>query len=496
MILRSARRLARLPLEVTPLAGPILVGLIALGNALVVWLGLRALASGGLPGVAPILRTILLGVGIFGFFALSFVGAELRAVARPETRLLPNFGRALAVAGGLWFGFLWLLPLALAGLFQVLAPPQLLAVGGLTALLFVWILIVNAWPLPRGMLPVVLAFLGVSVFPPAVRRTLLSLALSAPVGAGAFVLAAILLQKLARHLLAPADPPEALAPLSAVGMSGLRSNARRATFQSARPSRFRSRLEAWITAPSGERLEKRLATLRAHPDHPRRVRAVRLLLMPTENPRGWLVRLVTLALFLGLYGFLAFAHGRPPPFVHGLLFGYVVLAGFSSLTAIPLARERTKRHLAELYLTLGLEKPEEFRSVIADAYLGILPGVIVVTLALLVPAALLLSPSRSLTVLLAALAVLPPLALFLLSAVLHMPERTLPRVLLGIPLFGLAYLALPIALVVMRTFGTAAGALVTVLAGGIVALSSWRTSRRLWIENPLDFGAPDPHLPL
>ena len=77
-----------------------------------------------------------------------------------------------------------------------------------------------------------------------------------------------------------------------------------------------------------------------------------------------------------------------------------------------------------------------------------------------------------------------------------MPERTLPRVLLGIPLFGLAYLALPIALVVMRTFGTAAGALVTVLAGGIVALSSWRTSRRLWIENPLDFGAPDPRLPL
>ena len=369
--------------------------------------------------------------------------------------------------------------------------------GGLTALFFVWFLFVNAWPLPRGMLPVVLAILGLPLLPPSLRRILLAGALSAPVGAAALVLAGVLLVKLAHHLFAPADPPEALAPLSAIGMSGLRANPRRATAQSARPSRLRSRVETWMTAPAGRGLEKRLASLRTHPDHRHRVRAVRLLLMPAENPRGWLVRLLTMAFFFGLYALVIFANGSPSPSLHAtLLFGYVVLAGFSALSVIPFARERTKRHLAELYLTLGLETPQDFRAVVADAYLGVLPGVVVVTLGLLVPTALLLSPSRALTVLLAALVVLPPLALFLLAALLHIPERTLPRVLLGIPLVGLTFLALPIALVVMRTFGAATGALLTGVTGAIVAAGTWRTSRRLWIESPLDFGAPDPRLPL
>ncbi len=496
MSARAVRRLFGIPLKIAPFTGPLLVGLITFGEAAVLWFGLTARASGGLPSISNVLKIGLLLVGILGFMFLSLLGQGLRSIARPETRLLPHLGRNLAAAGSLWFAFLWLIPLALAGIFGFFPLPLLVAVGGLTALLFVWILFVNAWPFPRGMLPVVLVFFGLPLLPPPFRRALLAAALSPPVGAAALVLAGVLLLKLARHLFAPADPPEALAPLSALGMSGVRANPRRATAQSARPSRFRSRIEAWVTAPAEAGLEKRLAALRAHPDHRRRVQAVRLLLMPAENPRGWLVRLVTLAFFLGLYA-LAFLSGGPPPgSFHALLFGYVVLAGFSSLSVIPFARERTRRHLAELYLTLGLETPRDFRAVVADAYLGILPGVVVVTLALLVLAAFLLAPSRILTLVLAGLVVLPPLALFLLAAVLHMPERTLPRVLLGIPLFGLTFLALPIALVVIRVLGVTTGALVTGVTGAIVAASTWKASRRLWIESPLDFGAPDPRLPL
>ena len=496
MSARAVRRLLGIPLKIAPVVGPLLVGLIAFGEAFVLWFGLTARATAHLPLAAQVLSPGLSLVVILGFMSLSLLGQGLRSIALPETRLLPHFGRALAVAGALWFAFLWLIPLVLTGIFGLLPPALLVAVGGLTALFFVWFLFVNAWPLPRGMLPVFLAILGLPLLPPPLRRMLLAAALSPPVGAAAFVLAGGLLVKLARHLFAPADPPEAMAPLSAVGMSGLRANPQRATAQSARPSRLRSRVEAWMTAPAGTGLAKRLASLRSHPDHGHRVRAVRLLLMPAENPRGWLVRIVTLAFFLGLYA-LAFLSGGPRPgSFHTLLFGYIVLAGFSSMSVIPFARERTRRHLAELYLTLGLETPQDFRAVVADAYLGILTGVVVVTLSLLVLAAVLLSPTRILTIFLAGLVVLPPLALFLLAAVLHMPERTLPRVLLGIPLFGLTFLALPIALVVMRALGVTTGALVTGVTGAIVAAGTWRASRRLWIESPLDFGAPDPRLPL
>jgi hypothetical protein len=495
---RAVRRLFEIPLKISPLAGPFVAGIIAFLEAGVLWFGFATRATGGLPSTSNVfvLKIGLLLVGILGSMFLSLLGQGLRSIARPETRLLPHLGRNLAAAGSLWFTFLWLVPLVLAGIFGLFSPTLLVAVGGLTALLFVWALFVNAWPFPRGMLPVVLAFFGLPLLPPPFRRVLLAAALSAPVGAAALVLAGALLVKLARHLFAPADTPEALAPLSAIGMGSLRANPRRATAQSARPSRLRSRVEAWVTAPVGARLEKRLALLRARPDHRHRVRAVRLLLMPAENPRGWLVRLVTLAFFLGLYA-LAFLSGGPRPgSFHTLLFGYIVLAGFSSMSVIPFARERTRRHLAELYLTLGLETPQDFRAVVADAYLGILTGVVVVTLSLLVLAAVLLSPTRILTIFLTGLVVLPPLALFLLAAVLHMPERTLPRVLLGIPLFGLTFLALPIALVVMRDLGVTTGALVTGVTGAIVAAGTWRASRRLWIESPLDFGAPDPRLPL
>ncbi len=491
---RAPRRLAFLPLGQAPLAGPLLVALALGADAFLVVLAVHA---GSSPASAAALRRLvavfLFTAGIPAFFMMMVFGPALRLLARPESRLLPGFGKSLAAAGAFWGIVLWGVPAVLAALF--FPPAAVLSFAGLGFLLLVWGLLVTAWPLPRGGFLIVLGFVAYGFLPPSGRALLLALALSPATGLGALVLSAVLLRLLARRLFAPSDPPEVSAPLSAAGMMGGRpSGARLADARGARPSRFMQRLDGWITAPNTRRLERRLEEIRAGVTPRRRVRVVRLLLMPSENPRGWLVRL---AFFLLFFVYLIPVLDRSSP-VKGFgffLYGYVVLAGCGALSLVPFARERMKRHLAELYLTLGVEDTAGFKAVVADAHLGLLPGVILLTLTLTGVVSLVLAPARLPVVLATAAVVVPSLALFLLAVTLHVPARPIPRVLFGLILSTVSFFALPLALGLVGLLGVAAGLSVLAVLGASVGFGTWRASRRAWIEIPPDFDAPDPRLP-
>jgi hypothetical protein len=494
---RAILRLAVLPFREAPLVFSFLT-IVALGiESVLVALAFRT-------SLPPrfMLKALLLTAGGLAYFAAVFLGRTLRLLARPETRLLPGFGRSLAGAGAFWALFFLGIPFAEGLLF--FSPAALFAPAALFVLLAVYALLINAWPMPRGSLLLAFGFLGYAFLPPAVREGLFGLARSPAIGLGALLVAGILVRLLVGHVLAPSDPGEALAPLAGTGtttMSGFsRGWGRVAVSGPSRPSAFAQRLDGWMTEPSLRRLRERVAAYRARPCGRGLVRLLRPVLMPHENPRGWFVRALFFLLILTFFVF-PFVHGhasargeawRGPGL--GFLLGYATLMGCGALGLLPLAREKFKRHLAELYFTLGLPDRPAFKAAVADAYLGLLPGVILVTLALVAGVALVLAPSRLLLLLATVLAVIPFFALAVLGISLHVPARSLPRLLIGFLFNAVAFVALPLALHVVRLLGPAVGLGILVTIGAVVSLGTWVTARREWIATPPEFDTPDPRL--
>ena len=412
------------------------------------------------------------------WFAWLLAGAALKGLARKETLLLPNFRRALAGAAMLWALLFWLLPCALASLhWGVMVGWQALGAGALAiiwALLttsgsrsgfLVWILIIGARFIAE---PVWLAIA------PALRSAWLPLA--------ALLLAALILRATWQRLFPAGDPPLPDSPLLAPepmrrGMGNTTSNVPR--------GKLMQRLNGWSEVGASALLLRQSARYQAARTPQRQRAMLRALLLPQEQPRGWLVRWLLWGAAIAVY---AIAVGQQAQI--GMVAGYATFFALTGLNVVGLGMPRLQPSLVELYFSLAPDTLAGFKAQLVDSFLGLLPGAILSAFVFTTLAALLIAPPALPGVALTTAILAPPLALATLALYLGLPVNVILRsVVTLITLFGqMGTIWMGYALI--DRYGALWGGVPVLVVTWGFAIGAWSAARAHWINNPLSFDPP------
>ena len=464
--MRAAWTLALLPLRQAWVAALLLLLMLAGAIAL-------ALAGGkALYGGAMLAASAL-------WFAWLLAGAALKGLARKETLLLPDFRRALAGAAALWALLFWLLPCALASLRWGL-PMGWLALGvdalaiawavlitsGSRSGFLIWVLIIGARFIPQPF------WLSIE---PALHNPLLPLA--------ALLLAALMLRMTWQRLFPIGDPPLPDSPLLASEPMRRGNN----TTSNVPRGKLMQRLNGWSEHGASALLQRAATRYHATPTPtPGRQRAMlRALLLPHEQPRGWLVRWLLWGAFIAVYA-LALGHSAQV----GMIAGYATFFAMSGLNVVGTGMPRLQPSLVELYFTLAPDTRAAFKARLVDSFLGVLPGAILSAFVFTGLAALLIAPHALVSILATTAILAPPLALATLALYLSLPVNVILRsVVTVITIFGqMGTIWLGYAL--LERFGPLWGGAPVLVITWSFAIGAWSTARKHWIDSPLSFDPP------
>lgn len=465
--MRAAWTLALLPLRMSRWALGAIAALLLLGAVLALY--------GKHPGLIGFL--IFLGIGLWFLWMLA--GAALKGLARKETLLLPDFGRALAQAAALWSLLFWLLPSAIVALhFGVTTGWIALGAGALAiawALLttsgsrsgfMIWVLIIGARFIPQPF------WLSIE---PALHNPLLPLA--------ALLLAALMLRMTWQRLFPAGDPPLPDSPLLASEPMRRGNN----TTSNVPRGKLMQRLNGWSEHGASALLQR--AATRYHatptPTSARQRAMLRALLLPHEQPRGWLVRWLLWGAFIAVYA-LALGHSAQV----GMIAGYATFFAMSGLNVVGTGMPRLQPSLVELYFTLAPDTRATFKAQLVDTFLGVLPGAILSAFVFTGLAALLIAPHALVSILATTAILAPPLALATLALYLSLPVNVILRtVVTVITIFGqMGTIWLGYAL--LERFGPLWGGAPVLVITWSFAIGAWSAARKHWIDSPLSFDPP------
>ncbi|MDE2178655.1 MAG: hypothetical protein KGJ50_10190 [Xanthomonadaceae bacterium] len=464
--MRAALKLALLPLRIAPWAAVAIALLIGLGGVLS--------TIGDHP--APWIALLFAAVGLWFLWLLAGVG--LKGIARKETLLLPDFTRALALAGAAWGLLFWLAPCLIVAALYGLRPAWTALGGGAAGA--AWAILSSSGS--RSSLWIWVLIIGARFVPPMLWTALEPALTGAGLPLAGLLLAALLLRLTWQRLFPAGDPPLPESPLAAP--DPMRRGVGNDT-PSVAHSRLVRRLHDWSGEGAGTRLRRRASRYHAAPSPARERSLLRALLLPHEQPRGWLVRWLLFGIFVAVYA-LALGHGAQL----GMVAGYATFFAMTGLNTIGAGMPRLQPSLVELYFTLAPPTRADFKTALVDSFLGVLPGAILGAFVYTLLAALLIDPTQWLRVLTTTAILAPPLALGTLALYLNLPGNVILRTVVTIiTVFGQmgAYWT---GYVLLARLGPLWGGVPTLVLTWGFAIGAWTTARRLWIGNPLSFDPP------
>lgn len=460
----GARALALLPLRQSPLV----TGTVAL-------LVLAGIALGFLaPRHNMTMAFMMLGFALW--FVWLLAGSTLKGLARKETLLLPGFHAALAQAAGAWAVLFWLAPgVAVALHYGPRTGATTLGVGALAIAwalmsgsgsrnsLWVWVPIILARYLPRPLL---------EAFEPVLY--------SAWMPVLALLLSALVMRATLRRLFPAGDPPLPDTPLMAPDPS------RRGGMPSTAPrGKLLRGLNTWSEQAASVRLQRMAAHYHQRPGPARERAMLRALLLPHEQPRGWLVRWLLWGGFIAFYA-LALGHGAQI----GMIAGYATFFAMTGLNVVGAGMPRVQPSLVELYFTLAPQTRAGFKAQLVDSFLGLLPGAILSAFVYTGIAAALIAP-HALPAILGTTAVLaPPLALATLALYLLLPANMILRTVVTVVTVFVQMGSYWLGYAVLRHFGPLWGGGAVLVVAWAFAAGTWSGARAHWIGSALSFDPP------
>ena len=465
--MKPVRTLALLPLRQSRIATGVLLAVLVAGEGMLVLL--------------PQQNWPIVGM-MFAALALLFLwvnaGTVLRQIARQETLLLPGFRLALFKAALLWALLFLLLP-ALPVALHWGAGAGWMALG-YGALLAAWVIFSVSGTRYGWLLWMV--FVGFILLPAPLHAFIVA-RLHGPLAPLLGLLLALLVVRVTwRKLFPGGDPPLPSAPI------GLPDPLQRGvTTGTATPGKLRRLLEEWSGRGASMQLQQQLQRYRRAPGAARQRAVLRVVLMPHEQPRGWLVRTATTAIVLAVY-LLVIGHGSAPMAFVG---GYVIFFAMLGLNVIGRGLPRLRPSLGELYLTLALPTRAAFAAQLVDSLLGALPGAVLAAYVYTVLAAALSAGTPWLLALATTTAIAPPLALGTLALHLLLPDNRVARTL-ALVVIALAQVAsYSVSYLLIEHFGPLWAGLPLALVAWGFAFGAWSAARAQWMTRPLDFSPPD-----
>ena len=463
--MRAALKLALLPLRTAPWAIVAIVLMIGFGGVLSVI------------GRHPHHEIVLIFAGIGFWFLWMLAGMALKGIARKEMLLLPDFPRALAQAAGAWALLFWLLPCVIVAARYGLRPAWMalgasavgaawavLSTSGSRSGLWIWALIVAARFVPQSLWV---------VLEPALTSAWLPLA--------GLLLAALLLRLTWQRLFPAGDPPLPESPLAAPDpmRRGVGAGA------GAPRGKLVQALNGWSELAGGVRLKRLAAHYHAAPSLVRERALLRALLLPHEQPRGWLVRWLLFGAFLTLY---ALSVGRDATLA--VVCGYATFFAMTGLNTVGAGMPRLQPSLVELYFTLAPQTRADFKARLVDSFLGVLPGAILSAFVYTLLATVLIDRAQWLQVLTTTAILAPPLALGTLALYLNLPTGAIARMLVVLVTIVGQMGAYWTGYALLGHFGPLWGGAPTLVLTWGFAIGAWTAARRHWIDSSLSFDPP------
>ncbi len=464
--MRAVLKLVLLPLRIAPWAIVAIAILIGFGGVL------------SAVGQHPHPEIVLIFAGISFWFLWLLAGAALKGIARKETLLLPDFTHALAQAGAAWALLFWLAPCLIVAVLYGLRPAwMVLGVGAVGA---AWAVLSASGS--RSGLWIWVLIVGARFVPPSLWLALEPVLTSAWLPLTGLLLAALLLRLTWQRLFPAGDPSLPESPLAAP--DPMRRSGGSGTPTAPR-SRLVRRLYDWSVEGAGTRLKRMAARYHAAPSPARERTLLRTLLLPAEQPRGWLVRWLLFGIFVTIYA-LALGHGAQL----GMVAGYATFFAMTGLNTVGAGMPRLQPSLVELYFTLAPQTRADFKTSLVDSFLGVLPGAILSAFVYTTLAALLIDRAQWLQVLTTTAILAPPLALGTLALYLNLPGNVILRTVVTIiTVFGQlgAYWT---GYALLTRFGPLWGGAPTLVLTWGFAIGAWTAARRHWIDSPLSFDPP------
>lgn len=447
-------------------AGALLVALYLGGLVMMVWLH------------AP---SLILAAAAAGWLWHMMAGMTLRDLLRPETLLLPDFRRHLALAGVIDIALTIVLPvllmLALGGASHVLLTiaGMLLALAfglamgtGLRVTLVFWLVFVVA-----GWKPGLSAMVARAALASAWTPWLLAL------------LAVLLLRLTLRPLFVVADRRYDESPLDAM------ADGRKPVQAADGAPRRRGWLYAkmnWLADITAQRaMHAALARFRRRPSALARLNLIRSVLLPHDNAAAVALRLLLMAAVGAAY-FLATHAGQR--WQAGVVGGYAVILGIGRFSTIGQGMLRMRPNLADLYMTLAPNTRAEFQATLADVMQWLIVVAVFSSVAYAGLIVLLLHAGNPAQLLLAAGISSVAASLCALAAQLIGPESTFGRILAQLLVMAGAAGAYALTYWLLGLFGLdwgSAAAIVLTLPFGI---GTWLAARREYLGRPPRFDVP------
>ncbi len=461
--MRAALKLALLPLRTAPWAIVAIVLMIGFGGVLSV--------IGRHPH--PEIALIFTGIG-FGFLWL-LAGMALKGIARKETLLLPDFPRALAQAAGAWALLFWLAPCLIVATLYGLRPAWMALGGG--AIGAAWAVLSTSGS--RSGLWIWVLIVGARFVPPSLWLALEPALTSAWLPLTGLLLAALLLRLAWQRLFPAGDPPLPESPLTAPDPM------RRGVGAGVPRGKLVRALNGWSELAGGARLKRLAEHYHAAPSLVRERALLRALLLPHEQPRGWLVRWLLFGAFLTLY---ALSVGRDATLA--VVCGYATFFAMTGLNIVGAGMPRLQPSMVELYFILAPATRADFKARLVDSFLGVLPGAILSAFVYTLLATVLIDRAQWLQVLTTTAILAPPLALGTLALYLNLPTSVIARTLVMIVTIVGQMGAYWTGYALLTRFGPLWGGAPTLVLTWGFAIGAWTAARRHWIDSPLSFDPP------
>ncbi|GAB3787595.1 hypothetical protein [Dyella agri] len=448
-------------------------------------LQLAWLAGAILLGCAPAIDVGFAGAAamLFAFgawFWFIVLGLCLRGLCRPESFLLPDFRKRLAMVGGLQVAQWALLPTLAAVLLGV--PHAVL--GGAAILLLAAIGLASSST--RYITLLVWGLFVLAGWQPGLASQIAKALIASPWAVPLALLLTVLIASLSlRAMLRIEDRETDSSPLENVQLG--RSRARSMDGTPARRGKLARYIGALFDGTSQRAMEQALGRFRQRPTWRLRTVLVRRLLLPHDNPQAIALRLVLVAAIVTFYVFAVMHRQR---FNAVMVGAYAVLLGLSRFPQLGRGMRQMRPNLADLYLTLAPPTRADYQQTLLDALVVLVPITVLSTVAYTGLGIVLTHAADPLRMLLDAAIVSVGASLTALAVHLIGPENNLGRGLvdLGVTLGAMAVYWGGYWLLGALGYAIGSGVLLLVTLG--FGLGVWSSARREYLRRPPCFDAP------
>lgn len=439
------------------------------------WLaGLLAMALSGKFGLVFV-------AGVATWFWYMLAGVTLRSLMRPETLLLPDFRRHLAIAGIICAACTVLPPIGLmialggthfallaASLF-VLAMVVGIATGlGMRITLVIWLLAIAA-----GWQPKLSAMIAQAVASSAWSPLLITL------------LAGLLLYHALHPLLVITDRDADESPLQAIADG--RKLATNADGTPRHKGLIGKKLTPILDHTAQRSLSAALSRFDERRNHGRRMAVIRAVLLPHDNPLAVMLNLLVIVVIASLYFVLTDVAHR---WQVGYLGAYAVIISLSRFAAVGRGMVQMRPNLADLYMTLAPDTHKAFQATMADTLLWLVAVTTFNCMAYAVLVVLLLHDAQPAQLLLATGISGIAAAFSALGVHLIGPESKTGRMLTQFVLMGGAAAAYALVYWLIGRFGLTLGAVIGLVLTLPFGIGGWHEARKIYLQRLPVFDAP------